>query len=268
MMELEASSGTPPLPITTYTLGVVSYLNARPLNEFLRERDELTLKPAVPADLARMLTEQECDIALLPVVDYWRNRDRLQLVSDACIASDGETMTVRVFSKQPADKIRHLHVDGDSHTSVILARVIWRALYDRELTLSRWNPGDPGSLDDVEALLLIGDKVVRQRPLGFGFEVDLGAAWKYLTGLPCVFAAWYGPSDNDFSELAVLLAKARDRGQAEARRIARKAAVAHGWPEVTAIHYLCDTLKFKLTDSMHAGMDRFFELAMQYGLLS
>ena len=266
-MELETSPGSPPLRTPVHTLGVVSYLNARPLNEFLQKRCDMRLKPAVPADLAQMLAEKHCDVALLPVVDYWRHRDRLQLVSDACIASDGETLTVRVFSKRPADKIQRLHIDGDSHTSIILAQIIWRELYDCELELSPWDSSDHGSLDDVEALLLIGDKVIRQRPLGFGFEVDLGAAWKYLTGLPCVFAAWYGPRDEDFSELAKALTEARDQGQAEARRIASEAAGQHGWPEETAIRYLCETLKYRLDDSMRAGMDRFFKFAVDHGLL-
>jgi len=248
----------------TYALGVVSYLNARPLYEGLADRRNLTLKPAVPADLAEMLLAGGCDAALLPVVDYWRHKDRLQPVSDACIASDGETMTVRVFAKRPAGQIQRLHVDGESHTSIILAQIIWRELYGRKLDLVPWKPGDS---DGCDAVLLIGDKVVSHAPVGFGFEVDLGAAWKYLTGLPCVFAGWYGRADRDFTDLSAVLSKARDRGRAEAERIARRAAARHGWPQETAIRYLTRTLKFQLTDAMRSGMDRFFTLAEKHGLL-
>src|SRR5688500_14064155 len=94
-----------PTTTTTCTLGVVSYLHSRPLYEHAQERPDLVLRPAVPSALAGMLASGECDVALLPVVDYWRSREQLQRVSDACIASDGETMTVRVFAKRPAERI-------------------------------------------------------------------------------------------------------------------------------------------------------------------
>ena len=42
----------------------------------------------------------------------------------------------------------------------------------------------------MAAMLLIGDKVVTREPRGMGFQLDLGAAWKELTGLPFVFAVW------------------------------------------------------------------------------
>lgn len=266
-MTSPASTVGPTSAAATYTLGVVSYLNARPLYDCLSDREDLTLKAAVPADLAEMLLDGRCDVALLPIVDYWRHKADLQPVSDACIASDGETMTVRVFSKQPADKVCRLHVDGDSHTSIILAQIVWRELYKNRLELVPWKPDNHESLDDCDALLLIGDKVVSQPPAGFGFEVDLGSAWKYMTGLPFVFACWYGAADADFAELAPILSAARDRGQAEAERIARRYAAQHGWPEAAAVQYLTRTLKFVLTDAMRTAMDRFFTLACDHDLL-
>lgn len=259
------------LPPATSTdvlrLGIVSYLNARPLQHGLADDPALTLQPAVPADLIALLDAGQCDVALLPVVDYRRRRDRLCLVSDACIASDGETMTVRVFAKRPAEAVTRLHIDGDSHTSIILAQVIWRELYGRALEIVPWNRHNPGSLDDVDALLLIGDKVVTSAPIGFGFEVDLGAAWKYATGLPFVFAAWCGPRGRDLSAASAVLSAARDAGEAHAEQIARAYAAVHDWPEAAAVQYLTRSLKFRLTEQMRLGMDRFFALAEKYGLL-
>jgi len=266
-VDLDAIENDAPTGLATSTLGVVSFLNARPLYDSLQSDDAFKLVPAVPAALLEMLTQGRCDIALLPIVDAWRHTGGLQRVSDACIASDGETMTVRVFSKRPADKIKRLHVDGDSHTSVILAQIIWRELYDRKLEIAAWQPDDSGSLDDVDALLLIGDKVVSDAPPGFGFEVDLGAAWKYLASLPFVFAAWFGPADVDFSALGGVLSAARDRGCEDVRRLAREAAPIHGWPEELAVRYLSETLRFKITDPMIEAMDRFRRLAEKYDLL-
>src|SRR5438309_9917305 len=115
--------------------GVVSYLNARPLIEPLAVKREWMLVPAVPAALAGMLDRREVDVALLPVVDYARRRDALRLVSDACIAADGPVLTVRVFSRVPPGQIRRLRADTESHTSVILARLLWRRVHGADLQL-------------------------------------------------------------------------------------------------------------------------------------
>jgi chorismate dehydratase len=267
-MSTQAAALRAPSKLRHHTLGVVSFLNARPLVDPLSRLEYLTIKPDVPSRLAAMLLAGECDAALMPIVDFHRNRNLLRPICDACIASDGETMTVRVYSRVPPDRLRRLHVDGDSHTSVILARVIWNEIYGIRLGLIQEDsvlaPSDPR---EVEAVLRIGDKVVTDVPRGFGFEVDLGAAWKHLTGLPFVFAAWYGPQDADFGELPSVLESARDAGVAEAERIARERASLHGWPQEMAVSYLRDFMKYRITPPMRDAMGRFFAMAQRRGLL-
>ncbi len=264
----------------TITLGVVSYLNALPLYQTLQGRVRVAIRAAVPAKLAELLAAGACDCAMLPVVDYFRRKDVLEPVGDGCIASDGETLTVRVFSRVPPDKVTRLGVDGESHTSVILAQVIWRELYGRALELVPLQRGDQSPSETIrpvvaneaagagpDSILLIGDKVIRQAPRGYGFEVDLGAAWKHLTGLPFVFAAWFGPRERDHAALAQLLGEARDAGVATAAQIAESAAAEHGWPKAIAVEYLCRTLKYTLTPAMREAMARFEAMARREGLL-
>lgn len=246
-------------------LGVVSYLNALPLYHSLLGDDRFAIAPHVPSRLAAALLDGSCDCAMVPVVDYFRRRVDLVPVSNGCIASDGETLTVRVFSRMPPERLDRLVVDGDSHTSIILARLIWRELYGKTLELLAARPGEPWG--QAEAVLLIGDKVVCSRPRGFGFEVDLGAAWKHLTGLPFVFAAWYGLRGKDHGALSTALETARDRGVADAREIALRHAAGHGWPESIAVEYLCHTLKYTRTPAMTQATERFFTLASQHGYL-
>jgi len=259
----------------TCTLGVVSFLNALPLYDALLGEADCRIVPAVPSRLIDLLDAGECDLAMLPVVDAWRARRRLTLVSDGCIASDGETLTVRVYSRVPCERVTRLHVDGDSHTSVLLARVLWHELYGRGVEIVPWQIADgargvtaPAPVDaGVEALLLIGDKVVRNAPRGFGFEMDLGAAWKHLAGLPFVFAAWYGEAGRDWSAIAARCAGARDKGVRRAEQIARAHAAAHGWPEEIAVQYLRDIMRYRLTEGMRESMDRFAALVERHGLL-
>lgn len=249
----------------TSTLGVVSFLNARPLVAGLDERDDLTLLHAVPSALPDLLHRGEVDVALIPVVDLWRSGNRLSIVSDACIATDAETLTVRVFSRVPPDRIERLHVDTDSHTSVLLAQVLWREMYGRTLDCRRVTSAPP--TDDVDAVLLIGDKVVTQPPRGCGFEVDLTGAWRHLTGLPFVFAVWAGRADQDHAALAAELSAARDRGVARAAQLAERFGPEHGWPVSLARRYLCETLSYRLTPSHLAGMERFRQFVRSRELL-
>lgn len=255
-------------PNRVINLGVVSYLNSRPLYDAICQATDVSLTPDVPSRLIDGLMAGKMDAALLPVVDFQRHRDKLRQISDACIASDGETMTVRVFSRCPAERISTLHADMDSHTSVILVQLIWQELYGRIPKLVPWSIEDAKQFSDVEAVLLIGDKVVTAEPEGFGFEVDLGAAWKHITGLPFVFAAWYGPKDLGNAEnLGNMLAAARDEGVSKAEAIAYRYAGLHGWPVELARKYLGRTLKYKLTDEAKRGMELFFEKATKAGLL-
>jgi chorismate dehydratase len=169
-------------------VGVVSFLNARPLIDGLETDRDLQLLFDVPSRLADRLASGELDVALVPVIDVLRSEGRLVRVSDACIGCDGETMTVRVFSQIPPHRMARLWCDPDSHTSIELARVLWREVYGVELSLEPLRREQP--LDGLEAVLLIGDKVVDPRRAGFAYEVDLGGAWRSHTGLPFVFAVW------------------------------------------------------------------------------
>ena len=247
-------------------LGVVSFLNARPLVEGLDDETGIELTYDVPSRLPALLETGRVDAALAPVIGLASRPGQWSIVSDACIGCDGETMTVRVFSRVAPEEITHLRVDGDSHTSVALAAVIWNETYRTQLQVSPLQPGQRPSPAD-QAVLLIGDKVVTRRPEGFDHEIDLGGAWKTLTGLPFVFAVWMQRTGADTGALSRVLAAARDRGVQRAADIARQRAPAVGWPVETAVRYLTRHLSFTLTPRHRQGLELFFELAGKWGVV-
>lgn len=250
-----------------WRLGAVSFLNARPLLEGLAADPRVSILQAVPSALAAELLAQRVDAALVPVVDALLHGDRLRVVSDACIGCDGETLTVRVFSRLPPDSMERLAVDQDSHTSVLLARVLWAELYGRGLRLSTL-PVEDRSWDDCQAVLLIGDKVVARAPRGFGYEIDLGGAWRQLTGLPFVFAVWACLRDlPDADQLGRVLTRARDRGERRAGQIARQQGPALGWPTDLAETYLTRYLRFRLTAGHCQAVERFLASGRRLGFL-
>ncbi len=248
-----------------WRLGVVSYLNSRPLIAGLDRDETLELTFAVPSRLPDMLDDGTVDVALVPIVDLLRPGRDWQIVSDACIGCDGETLTVRVFSRTAPESIRTLHVDGDSHTSVVLATIIWKELYGVEINVVPYS-GTP--TDDCEAVLLIGDKVVTNRLLDFEIETDLGSAWKTLTSLPFVFAVWAAPRRIDTAEIAERLSAARDAGVKTASLIAADFGPGLGFPVALATRYLTSRLKFTLGQRQREGMKLFLELAERHGMVA
>jgi chorismate dehydratase len=213
----------------------------------------------VPSRLAPRLLAGEFDAALVPVVELLRPEAGLTIVSDACIAADGETLTVRVFSKIPPGDIRRMWVDSDSRSSVTLARVMWPDLYGTDVEFVPLPEGAP--VEAFDTVLLIGDKVVAVEPRTFRYQVDLGGAWKTWTGLPFVFAVWAAPRGRAGRALTLELNRARDRGVTRLAELAVEHGPLLGWPVELAQEYLLRYIRYALTEKYVEGMVRFLDLA-------
>jgi chorismate dehydratase len=223
-----------------HRIASVSFLNSKPLIEGLDRAPDVALQLEVPSKLLGGLREGRADVALLPVIDYQR-LEGLTILPAGGIGSDGPTLTVRVFSRVPIDEIRTLACDPDSHTSVALARIILsRGHRMRPEFIDLRNASD----DPHQARLLIGDKVVCEEPRGFEHQLDLGAEWKALTGMPFVFATWMARGDVDHAALFKILERAKLDGMSRIDSIVREHAVPLGWPVDLARQYLTENLRF------------------------
>jgi chorismate dehydratase len=248
---------------TVWRLGSVSYLNSKPLIWGLESARDLRVMLEVPSRLAGLLGRGECDVALLPVIDYQR-MPGLRIVPSGGIACDGPTLTVRIFSNRPIKTIRSLACDPDSHTSVALARVVlaeWMGIRPEIVEL------DMRSGRQCDAQLLIGDKVVCEEPAGLEHQLDLGWAWKQMTGLPFVFAVWTAREGIELGDLPKRLSEAKAQGLAHVEEIVNRYAVPRGWPAGIAMQYLTAYLGYEITDRHLEAIRRFHELAGRHGLL-
>jgi chorismate dehydratase len=206
------------------------------------------------------LRSRQLDVALLPVIDYQRLRDA-RIVPSGGIGCDGPTLTVRIFSRTPIEKITMLACDVESHTSVALARIV---LAERFGIRPRFvDLPEPSAA----AMLLIGDKVVSREPVGMEHQLDLGAAWKELTGKPFVFAVWIARFGTDLADLPDRLRQARDRGLADLPNIVARHAVSRGWPADLAMKYLSVYLKFEIGPPQLDAIRHFHDLASKYGII-
>ncbi len=244
-------------------IGSVSYLNAKPLIHGLESFPDLSLILDVPSKLLPGLRDQRFDIALLPVIDYQR-LDNLTIVPAGGIGCDGPTLTVRIFSRVPIGRIRTLACDTDSHTSVALARIILAEQFGIHPQLVDLLNDDERP---VEARLLIGDKVVCEEPPGFEHQLDLGNAWKDLTGLPFVFAVWTARTGIDLRDLPQRLQQARLSGLSHVRDIVTQFALPRGWPAGIAHQYLTSYLKFDITPTHLQAIEKFHHLAHTHQII-
>jgi chorismate dehydratase len=160
-------------------------------------------------------------------------------------------------------QIHTLGCDTDSHTSVALARIV---LSEHLKLRPRFIDLRDGG-DDVDARLLIGDKVVCAEPVGYAHQLDLGAAWKQMTGLPFVFAVWTARGGVDLADLPARLDQARRNGVAHLDQIVKRHGVPRGWPEDVAREYLSRYLVFDIGARQLAAVRLFHQLAYTQHLL-
>ncbi|HUC86634.1 MAG TPA: menaquinone biosynthesis protein [Candidatus Acidoferrales bacterium] len=246
-------------PRRSYSIGSVSYLNAKPLLYGLEHDPSVKVHLDVPARLLEGLQSGKFDVALLPVIDFQR-ADGLRLVPSGGIGSDGQTLTVRIFSRGPIERMTRLGCDPDSHTSVALARILLAELFGIHPEFVPLRP-------DEDAMLLIGDKVVRDEPRGMPHQLDLGEAWKRLTGMPFVFAVWTARWGNDLGDLPRRLADARLGGMKNVGEIVNLFASKHGWPAELARKYLTEYLQFEIGERELKAISHFHALAAKHGLI-
>jgi chorismate dehydratase len=262
-MQAQVDNLKSPAVKPTLRIGSVSYLNAKPLIHGLENQNDLSLILDVPSKLLPGLKDKRFDIALLPVIDYQR-LDGLSIVPSGGIGCDGPTLTVRIFSRVPIEQIKTLACDTDSHTSVALARIILAEEFGIRPRMVDLLHGDDRP---VEARLLIGDKVVCEEPPGFEHQLDLGSAWKELTGLPFLFATWMARDGIDLRDLPQRLERAKLDGLAHVGEIVSRFAVPRGWPAGIAQQYLTSYLKFDVTPTHLKAIEKFHQLAHEHKII-
>ena len=249
------------------TVAAVSFLNARPLIDGLERVPEVSLITDVPSRLLHNLTAARARVALCPIIDFQTAATELCIVPAGAIGSDGATHTVRLFSRAPIEDLDCIHTDGDSHTSVALLEVVFEATYGRRPSLVTLSPHASNADDLPEAVLLIGDKVVRNEPRSshYPYQLDLGAAWKHMTGLPFVFATWLARAGDDLGALPKLLRRTLDDNLRRIPEIV--SAHAGGWPLDLANRYLGTILRYNLGDRELESIELFWARCYDLGLI-
>jgi chorismate dehydratase len=247
-------------------IGAVSYLNSKPLIEGLSDLcPEARLILDVPSRLADQLSRGELDVALIPSVEAFSDPE-YQIVSDACVATRGDVLSVKLYSRVPLGTIRTLALDQGSRTSAALTRIMLAERFGVEPELRKLPLGKTVADTDADAILLIGDRAIESPAETFQATWDLGREWLDWTGLPFVFAMWVTRAGSDLGRVETAIGQARDLGLARIDDIARREAPRLGIGQDTALHYLKENLHFRLGSAERSGLRLFSQLAAARGL--
>ncbi|MEM7578109.1 MAG: menaquinone biosynthesis protein [Planctomycetota bacterium] len=247
-------------------VGCVPYLNAKPLIHGLEDTGTPVLLD-VPSRLVDRLRRGECDLALCSVYDACRDPG-LEIVPVGAIGCAGPTWTVRLFSRVPIECISRVHLDMDSHTSVMLLRALLAERFGVTPGTVDFDFAQGKLPEDAEALLLIGDKVVTSPPPPevFSYSLDLGEQWHAWTGGPFVFAAWLTRRGTQLGDIPARLAALRNANLKPnaVEVLLDRYAAAHGWPRDLARDYWTGVLRFGFGDAELDAVARFTEACARW----
>ncbi len=247
-------------------IGAVSYLNSKPLVENLTELlPDASIQLDYPSRLADELSAGRIDVGLIPSVECFY-RPGYEVISDACVATHGPVLSVKLYFRKHPGAVRRLALDEGSRTSAALARIM---LLERFGVAPERMPlpiDQTTAAPDVDAFLLIGDRAMHTPAEQFHTVWDLGDEWLRWTGLPFVFAMWVAPENVASEALARQLCAARDLGVKRLHLIAEREASKLGLSAETAEAYLRDNLFFRLRSAERSGLKLFQQLAVQTGL--
>jgi cyclic dehypoxanthinyl futalosine synthase len=240
----------------------VSFLNAWPLTEGLKDSSRFELVLAEPSRCATLLESGEVDVALLPVgalagKDY-------EIAPGMAVGADGPVQTVLLVGEQPPATWEEVFLDTASRTSVVLSKLVLDALgvHPRFTPLS----AEEGVARAVgkKGALVIGDRAFDvKKPQ----VLDLSREWNRLTGLPMVFAVWAARPGVLKPEDVQELARAAQHGQGIRTELAQAFARLKGGDPERYRRYLTQRIRYGVGPYEMTGMETFLRLAAEKGYL-
>lgn len=256
-----------------------TYLNSAPLvysfaQGSLRDR-YIFLGDTAPARCAALLAAGQADIALIPVIEYQRIPD-LKIIPELAVASKRQVRSVLLAARCPLTEVRTVTLDTSSRTSQTLVKLILAHRYGCQPQFLERTPDDAARCENMleasDAALVIGDPAMRLAASAaqLGVQIyDLAEEWRALTGLPFVFAVWAVRADAQFEPRALVqdFLAAKQEGLTRLEELATTYARELALPYDGLLSYLRENVNYDLDEENQAGMQRYFELAAEAGLI-
>jgi chorismate dehydratase len=239
---------------------VVDFLNARPLIWGLLENPPpgVLVSRDLPSACADKLASGEADVGLIPSIEYQRIPG-LRVVGGLGIAAASEVRSVLLVSKVSREKIRTVSLDPASRTSAVLTRLLLKRRYGLE-------PEYRDGGGDADASLVIGDPALKTRLNGH-VVLDLAAEWRAFSGHSFVFAFWAVRPGVAVEEAARIVRASYEAARRDFAHLVSREAEESGLSEAVVEDYLRHSLHFELEPEDLQGLELFYRLAEEEGLI-
>jgi chorismate dehydratase len=267
-------------------ISVVKYLNSIPLAWGLIEgpqKDDFEAFFHTPAECADQLREGKVDIGVIPSIEFQRIAGS-RIIAGPVVSSRHRVRSVLLISVVPLWKVKTVAVDNTSRTSAALARIVFDEFYQIRPDFKPAEADLAAMLAQNDAAVLIGDKALQfmqenelpneQRQKAFikygpePIEVfDLAERWKFLTGLPFVFAFWAARKGFNDQRVADLLVASREYGVQHISEIAKRYSEQLSLKEDFLREYLTDNVHYYMDDACVESLRLFYEMAAKAGVI-
>jgi chorismate dehydratase len=271
-MTAERTADGPPARV-----GRIDFVNCFPLyHHFERELASRGVEADVvggfPADLNRMLVEGAIDVALPSSIAFARDAGELVLLPHVSISSFGAVDSIQLFSRTPSHEVTRVALTEKSATSICLLRILCRE-WGIAPEFVAWEGTFADVLASCDGMLLIGDDALRALRAGvFPYHLDLGEAWRDVTGLPMVYAVCAARRDfaaahpGAAAAVGEALLASRDDCAAQPQKTAAAAAQLYDFSAEFLEGYF-DRLRFGFAPDYRAGLREFYRRAVGVGEL-
>ena len=248
-----------------------------PLNTELAARFEVNWM--LPSECADRLATGTADIGLVPIASL-ATTPGLRILPGCVIASKERVRSLLLVRRanRPLAKLRSVAADTASRTTLAYSRILFRQWGNPDVPFVPMAADLDGMLERADAAIIIGDPALmalEERANRFertGEELvyhDLAEEWRSLTGLPFVSAvwgttAWGSHLDRNVGEAFI---RSRDHGlqniDALVAEWRRKIPLSEG----TIRTYFTENIHYVLDDECVEGMQGFFKMASEAGVL-
>jgi chorismate dehydratase len=265
-------------------ISIVKYLNAMPLAWGILEGPQKAgFAPVLstPAECAEQLARGAVDIGLIPSIEFQRIKGS-RIVPGPVVASLYQVRSVILVSVMPLWKVKTVACDSGSRTSVALAKIIFSEFYHTHPDFTPAEPNLAAMLAHSDSALLIGDNALKfmeqndnpnldsQKPMvRLGSEplevFDLAERWRFLTGLPFVFAFWAVRDGFKDPGIVDKLKASRDYGVANIPTIAERYSESVQIKKDFIQAYLEKNVHYYMDQSCLDALQLFYEKAATVG---
>jgi chorismate dehydratase len=267
-------------------ISVVKYLNAVPLAWGVLQGPQSDFFESVlhtPAECADQLRDGKVDIGLIPSIEFQRI-PKTRIIAGPVVACRHRVRSVLLISTKPLYDVKTVAVDNGSRTSAVLARIVFSEFFHIRPDFQSAPPDLAAMLARCDAAVLIGDNALKfieehERPdaakqqafLKYGPEplevFDLAERWKFLTGLPFVFAFWAARAGFRDQAVADTLRQSREFGIANIPEIAKRYSQELSLKEEFLQEYLTQNVHYYMDDACVEGLRLFYEMAARVGAI-